>query len=262
MYLAVFKVNLKESLAYEVDIIFPIILVMLSVLVQIFVWSLVYSFSSSSSLNGVTLTALIAYFLILAPLQIIFSHWDIVNRMSSGIREGGIAKLLIRPISYITQTFLEVMPRHAIFFIFAFLPVTILVLMLGHFIVPIQTVFLFSIQLIAGYLTINLIAFLIGCLSVYWTNIYGISGGVDWIFYLLGGALIPISFLPQQIAGFLMLTPFPMVYYLPVATLLGIIPFNNAVQTTLLEILWIAVLIVMAKKVWSRSVKVMNLVGV
>lgn len=261
-YMAVLRVNMKETLAYKSDMVLTLILSVMSSLIYIIVWSAVYSFSNTSSLNGLTLSGMLAYFVVLSAISPILGWPKVVNNMQDDIREGSIARLLIRPMSYVEQLFVEAMPYDLLFFLFASLPIMVLVVLIGGFGLSASTLLLFAAELLIGYLIINLLGFMIGSMAVYLTNIYGIAEGISWVFSIAGGGVVPLLFFPAEVAGALMLTPFPLLFYLPAGTLIGIVTAQQALVGIETGLVWLAILALAARTVWSRVNMAINTVGV
>jgi ABC-2 type transport system permease protein len=260
-YAAAFKVQFKNQLAYRTDIILDMILTMLSSLIFVFVWVAAYSFSGTTSLDGLSLTLMIAYFVMVGAIRQITGWPQIINNMEDDIKQGGIARFMIRPMSYTMQLFLEALPVNILFFVFGSIPVIVLVIVFGHFVVSYQLIAIFVVEMLIAYFMINLIGFMIGSMAVYLSSVWGIANGVAEVFSIAGGAIVPLAFLSQGVANTLMLTPFPFMYYIPAGTLLGIIPMSTALQSVAVGIAWVAVLAVLAHFVWGRVKRDINAVG-
>ncbi|MGC8571879.1 MAG: ABC transporter permease [Candidatus Micrarchaeia archaeon] len=260
-YLPVFKIYMKELLVYRGSFVLRILLSILSDLIFIFVWIAVYMSSNISSLNGITLTGMIIYFFVLGSLNYM-QYPEIAEIIQETIRSGEINNYLIRPIKYSYSIFISILPENIIFLLFELIPVLILIYLLAGLHISLINIIIFAIEVVIAFAIITLIGFIIGSLSIYITNIYGIINGINSIFFVGGGGMIPLILYPKIIYNILMLTPLPYLYFIPAATFVGLIPTSELPGILLIGVIWIAVLMLLAKFAWSKASKDMNVVGV
>lgn len=261
-YAAVFTISLKNSLAYKHDFVLMLVFFMLTYLVSIAVWLAVYHFAGATSIDGLSLYAMFAYFLVIAAVSTITAWPSIMEKVSKDLQGGGIMRSFIRPVGYIQQLFISSMPESIVLFLAAMLPITVIVIIVGHFSVSALTLLFFLVEVVLAWVLINLMGFIIGSSAVYLTNIYGVANTVQWIIGILGGAIVPLLFFPSWAYNLLMLTPFALSLYVPVGTVLGIIQTQIAVRSMLLDILWIGIFSAVSFFLWKRAEKKINAVGV
>ena len=120
---------------------------------------------------------------------------------------------------------------------------------------------LFIAELVIGFMIANLIGFLIGTLAIFITEVYGLAAVVWSIMFLLGGGVVPLSFLPGRISYILYLLPFQNMGYLPTATLLGLATSTEIVKGTVVGIAWITGLFILSYFWWKRVNKYITSVG-
>ncbi len=261
-YSSLLSINFKQTFVYRMDMALSTVLTLVSSLVFILVWSAVYYFSNSSKINGVPLITTIAYFLVIGGVSLVTGWSGFVNSMQSDIQYGGIAGALIRPMSYVSQLIFGSAPDVIIMFLLGTIPIVALVLLVGNFVPSIVTILLFLAALVIGLIVINLIGFIFGGLSAYLTNVWGVYNAVGWIFGIAGGEIAPLVFFPAAITNALLLTPIPITAYVPAATILGMIPSSVAIQSILVGLVWIVVLVLIARFEWAKVSKRLNAVGV
>ncbi len=260
-YAAAFKVNFKNMLAYKMDIVLDLSFTVLSSLIFIFVWAAVYYSSNTNVISGFSLNGIIAYYIVLAAISEVTGWPKIINNMEEDMKEGGIARFLIRPMNYTTQLLLESVPVDMVFFAFGSLPILIGVVALGHLNIQASAVLFFAVFMVIAYLMINIIGFIIGSMAIYLTSVWGVANAITWLFGLAGGSIVPLMFLPQSVANALMLTPFAFMYYIPDATLLGLIPAGAAVQSAFIGAFWVLVFALLASIIWNKAKRDINAVG-
>ena len=260
-YSALLKINFKNTVVYRADLALNTALTLASSLIFILIWSAVYYFSNSTSINGVTLITTIAYFLVVGAVELVAMSL-LVGNMQNDLQYGNVATSLIRPMSYVSQLIMGITPDKMMLFCFGTVPIIVLVVVLGNFAPSIVTVLLFIAALAVGISIINLIGFIFGGLSAYLTNVWGVYSAVEWIFGIAGGGIAPLVFFPQAVTNALLLTPIPITAYVPAATILGMIPSSVAIQSILVGLVWIVILALIARLEWAKISKKLNAVGV
>ncbi len=261
-YLSVLVINFKQEIVYRAQMVLSLILRFSSSLVLIIVWATVYYFSGTSTIHGLSLSVMTAYFFMTAALIEINTDPEIIDQFQNSVENGSIISFMIRPISFAIQLFLGVLPRDLIFLCFGTIPILILILTLSHMIVSPLTMVIFAGQIAVAYIIVNLIGFMIGSLSMYLTNIYGVANAMMWISQIANGSFVPLMFYPKTITAILMLTPFPITCYVPIATIIGLISTAAAIQALAIGFVWVLILFVLAKFTWIKVNKVINAVGV
>ncbi len=260
-YYSLFKINVKNMFAYRWALLLGLFLSMISELFYIFVWIAVYSFSKISTLHGITLTGMVVYFFVVGSIS--FLNWpEIAEEIGDDLRSGGIARYLIRPLRYIYAAFVSLMPETALFIAFGSVPVLIIIYMLAALHTSAMAIVAFAFEVFLAFLLINLIGIILGSLSIYVVDIFGITTGLFILFSLIGGGAMPITLFPKPIYNILMLTPFPYLYFVPAATFTGMLAINELPGLIAIEIAWIAILLVVSIFAWKKASRNLNSVGV
>lgn len=260
--LAVLKVSFKNVFAYKTDFTLAMALAMVASLVYILVWYAVYTFSGSSSISGLTLNGMVAYFVVIGSMEIV-AGWDaVIDSMDEDIKEGNIMRSWIRPVSYVEQLFIGVIPGTLVFLALGTVPILALVAVLGGLQLSAMTVLAFAGELAIAYALSDLVGFIVGSMSIYLTDIWGIANGFSWVINIAGGSIIPLLFFPAGVLGALMLTPFPYMLYVPAGTFIGLVKGPEIALDMAMGAAWVAALAAVAWAVWSRASKRINVVGV
>lgn len=260
-YLSAFKIFFKNTMAYRAEIALDPVLYIISSLVMVIVWIAVYHFSNLTSIKGITISSMTVYLFSMGSIG--FLSWPtIANMLESDMRGGEIASSLIRPIKYPYEIFISQIPRNLILSFAGTLPILIIIYIIAGLHLTSIQVLILIIEMILAYLIINLVGFIIGLLSIYLTDIFGILAGVTLIFSLLGGGLMPLILYPKIIYEILMLTPFPFLYFVPIGTFTGIIPAAHLPGLIAEGVIWTLVLLFIAVVTWKRVSRDINAVGV
>ncbi len=260
-YLSVFKIYTKTLMVYRTEFALDMLLFMVGPLIYIMVWLAVYSIEHVSAIDGITLSGMIVYQLIIGSITYL-SYPENIDNMQNDIQQGSIAGALIRPVRYVAQLSIKTMPGTLVYALFGTLPILAAIAYFAGLHVGALTVAMFAAELLMAYAIINLMGFIIGSMSVYLTNIYGIVNAMMWIFTLAGGGIMPLGLYPHYAYSALMLTPFPYMYYVPAGTFSGLISAAGFASILAVGLAWIAGLALMATLVWSRASRAINAVGV
>ena len=260
-YVGYLKIGLKSQFAYKADKFMSVLLTLIGPFISIIVWYVIFSASRSATIAGFNFTDLSAYFLIVAGLNILNTP-GFIDVMQGAVKEGSIVNYFTKPARLLPQMFLVGLPEVLVESAIIMLPIVLVAMYLLHASLGTYTVLLFIMEAGMAFVMLQLISGLIGVLAVYTTEIWGIFSIVDWIVYLLGGGLLPISMFPPGIAHVLLVLPFSLVFYLPAATLIGMIPLQESLAYTLLMLGWLAALAAALNFEWKSAVRRISVVGV
>ena len=252
-YLAVFSIGFKNTLAYKTDFLISLFASFFQAGLMILIWTAIYHFTNTSSILGITLSTMYVYFFLLYAFRVVL-NFSIPNVMQEDIQSGSLTVAYTRPLKYSIQVFMTGLPEDILYAVIVTIPLIIVALLLSHVIITPFIVLLIVSELLIAYALMTLIGFLIGMLAVKLTYIYGIINSTGSIILLLGGGVLPLTLFPHAIYQVLMLTPFPMLLYVPAATFLGIIGTSTAISSMITGLSWIAVLLLITIVSW-RSIR-------
>ena len=216
-YLAVFRINLLQQLAYSGEALARSVSLVLFMIVFTALWSTAYTVSGRSELGGFTLSGIIWYLAMTETLMLARArtHLDIAERVKSG----DIAYALNKPYSYPLFEWANAVGTSLVRFVVNFVVgvATMLVLtrtvegslpgLLGFAVLA-----LLSLVLDAGIsVLIGLLAFLVEEVRP-----------VDWIYqklvFTIGGMFIPLDIFPDWLRALSSLLPFKYLVYAPART--------------------------------------------
>ena len=253
-YLATFSIGFKSQMAYKADAFLTIIHMIVKPLTMLFVWAAIYASSNASTIGGFSLTTT-SYYFFLIPLVGLLNDESIALIIQKDVRQGNIASSLIKPLIYPFKVFFESLARTAVNIIFAFLPLFVIVALVVHITLTVQSLLFFALEIVVGFIAINLFTFLIGTVALRNTQIDGLYFAFWGIASILGGGLAPLNFFPQSAQNILALLPFQMFFYLPVATLLGTANMSALISGLIVTAIWIALLAALASISWRRVLR-------
>lgn len=229
------------------------------VIVYIFVWQAIYS--QTGNAGGFTLLQMVTYYILAIAFSSI-ATWGINETMAHSIRTGQINKELLNPLTYFQYYFgmnlgelaFAVVIGIATFIICAIfwklaLPVSFLNFILCIFIIILGIPITFFIQMI------------VGTIGFYTNSIWGMQIFRKAVIQIFSGIVAPISLFPlwfQELSKFL---PFKELIYTPINIWLGQVDYSEILFVIIKQIIWGAVLYIIAKKFFNHAIKNITING-
>jgi ABC-2 type transport system permease protein len=259
-HLAVFRMSVKTQLAYKTDYFISLLFRMARPLILLMVWTAIYLNTGTSTIGGLTLSGVSAYFFLVMPVILIINE-AIIDTMQADVQNGSVASSLIKPMNYPLNVLSRSLGTYAADIVLVALPLLVLTFVVFHIAATPLSLFLFLIETLVGIAIVSLIGFFIGTLAIRLTNVYGLATVVWGVMGVLSGAMIPLSFFPAYAQNLLMLSPFPIQCYLPVATLLGTVSNAQIFVGIAYGIGWAVLLLALAYLWWGKMSKSMGAAG-
>lgn len=232
-------------------------LLMMTVLV--FFWRAVYA--NTDSIGGLSAEQTINYILLaqlLAPLiqsRFIFS-------MGFMLREGLVAIELLRPVDFQGRYYVENIAEMATSLVLK-LPLLLFAWLAFGLTLPsdplVWAAFLLSVLL--GRSILFLFSWLFACLAFYSTETWGLSVVYEGLSLFFSGVLLPLTIMPSWLLALAAALPFAQALYVPVSFLSGITPVAEAPRTWLVQLLWLAGLLVLSRLVFALAVRKVTVQG-
>lgn len=180
------------------------------------------------------------------------------------IKEGGLTKYILKPLSYITFKFLTEFSWRLVMGFLAFLAYLVLTFIFGQ---------LFSISLTPAQIIIVILAALLGLfISFIFKMIIGFTAlwvvefnGIEQLVFvaslIFSGYIVPLDMSPWVLRISAMFTPFPYIIYYPIRLLQNKLSFEQSLLLIGSQLVWIIMLGVLYKLLWQRGIKRFSGVG-
>lgn len=249
------KISLSKNLNYKINFFLMICTpVLVFFIIKYNLWSSIYAGNDHKAIKGYNLSQMINYqFWILILEFFVRSHFFSLN-ISQEIRHGKISCFLLYPFSFINyqlslffsdkmiQTFIGAFTLFLAFlFSWAEIPPALILFKAGIFILMIN-IFWFFVQLLIGFL------------SFWLEETWGLNVSIRFISAFLSGSILPLDLYPGLFTKILMWTPFPYLLYVPVKILMGE-SVDISFSLTLLSV-WTLALFFFVRWVWRKGLKV------
>lgn len=252
-YFRIIGMNFKNGIAYKLDYFAGIVNVIFIIIVNIMLWKTLYQGQNLE--NSIQHKMMITYII----LSTIFQTAFIMDEFSieSKVRDGSIIHLLLKPMSFRMYTFANTLGRLLFNVIMLLIPSVIIVKFLFNILLPysFSGLLYFLVASILGYFVLYNFNFIFWTFALEYMTSWGIITMKNAFVVVLSGALIPLWLMPDQISKIVQLLPFQTIYYFPLSIYLGMIPENEIFKGILIQLAWIAVLVVIGHFAWKKSVK-------
>lgn len=259
-YIGFAKCSIETKISYRSGAITNIFSQSTQILFFIFFWSVL--FQHNRYIQGYDRNQMIIYILISATINATLS-FGVEDLISRKIRDGSIAEDLIKPINFqcmiFFQTIGKVIVEGAISFILTSLFVVIFVDISEYLII--KNIIIFGVSVLFAFMIKFCLAFLGGVLCFYTTNNYGILLLRQVMSDIFGGGMLPLKFFPVWFQEFAKWLPFQASLYLPSQIFLGKISNNKIFIALLIQIIWIVVLWLIARKFFVIAVRKITIQG-
>lgn len=209
-----FRANSIYSAATVVKFISSIIILT----VYYFLWKAIYS--GATSIQGYRFNELMAYILLTRILSMLYP-FGIIDTYSQLVIRGDIGLYLLKPIRMEWTMLGNFIGRNLYSCLSGGIPYIVLFFVFASPYISLPGIGISILFILSAYFFIFLFELNIGVLSIYFTSLWGVGTLTGAIIALLSGELLPISFYPKKLIGFLDILPFSGMYYIPVNVLLG-----------------------------------------
>ncbi len=206
-----FKYSIKKLLMYRVYLISELVgSLLVPILISYFLWkSLLETNQLGYDLKGMMM------YIVISNLILLFTQIHAEHELENDIKTYRLGQKLLRPINYLKSvSYSHIFASVAVFTIL-YLPIIVLSLFFLDVNIQMLQIGYFAITLIIGLLLNSLFSFIIGLLSFWLTEIWGVAAIRDLLTSLLSGAIFPLDILPTNIEKIMLMTPFPYMTYIP-----------------------------------------------
>ncbi len=217
------------------------------------IWTAVYAGRGVSA--GVELHELIA-FITLVQLQTWLMFPRIAGYIQERVHDGTIALDLARPVPFLGQLLAHQLGGTAAYLPFVLLAVPF-AFVLGGFAPPASwpagLLYLLSFGL--GYLVAALIGMLLGLVSFWTVQTWGVINIYEYTNQFFTGALVPLWFFPARLRQIADLLPFQAQAFIPLSIYLGQVPARAIPAARGVQAVWVVVLSGVAWGMWQHAMR-------
>jgi len=259
-YAALAGMVTKTFLAYNWQAWTRLLQSIIGLVVFVYFWRAVYA--NSASIAGLALDTTLGY-IILARIFRPLGYFDMIFEFSYQLREGGIAELLVRPLDVQLAYYVQGLANLAVM-LGQQAPVVLVALLVFHLRFPSDplTWAVFAVSLLLGRSVMFCLDYMLGCLTLYTTNEWGLNIASIGLTTFFGGGLVPLAMMPAWLQLIVNNTPFAQGVYVPIALLSVVLPLSDAPRLLLTQCLWLAGMIVVSRGFYNVAIRRITIQGV
>ena len=255
--------TIKRSMAYRGAFFITLVSRIFTVFVIYFLWKAIYGSSVNPIIRGFNFSEMTAYITMNFLTGLITGiTGSLAMQIAFDVSDGSISIQLVRPISYRLIKFSESLGGLCGNGFFQIIPFFLIFIVIGFIKVPMSINFiLYLFSAFLGFLCMFCFGFFFGLFSFYTTYFFGFNMAMSVILQFFSGSLIPLTFFPEYLEKIFRLFPFASMNYTPIMIYLGKLSGKEIVYALMLQIVWILLLYLAGKILWSSAIKRLTILG-
>jgi ABC-2 type transport system permease protein len=259
-FLTIAAMGMKTTLSYVASVWASLFVSVLQVAVFYYIWVAVYS--DKGVLHGVTLKQMITY-VILSRIILMACSGGVNHYMSFLIRTGAISLEMLRPVDFQFLSYASRIGDLIMFFFTNGLPVIIISYFMFSLMVPGSFLMgaLFIISILFAVTITFFIEFVVGTLSFYTANGWGLSVLKEAIINFFSGGIVPLAFFPGVLKTIVLALPFKDMLYTPLSIYLGFVKGEEIVHSLVIQLIWMVALFLFSRWFFKHSMKKITVQG-
>jgi len=256
----ILKTSIGERLIYRGDFAFATLVRFLPIVTQIYLWGAIYRAGmgdSRGSMNGYSYPDMVAYYLLVMVGRAFSSMPGLASGFAREVREGTIKKYLTQPVDMLGYLFWTRVAHKLVYYTVAVGPFAFVFWLCREYFAgwpDTFTIMAFCCSLFLGFLVGFLLESLIGLVSFWFLEVSSLLFIYMMLNYFLSGHMIPLDWL-GEVGEWVQFLPFKFLAYFPAAIMLGRFTHAELVRELLIEIGWIAALLLANRIAFIRGVR-------
>lgn len=262
-YKASYLIGLANSMEYRFDFFMSLLSTCFPIIIQIFLWNAIYNRNYTKTLYGFTFAQMIIY-VAFAGVVSKFVSTGVENYINDDIHSGGLAKYLIKPVSYIPFRLFGVLGEKS-FFMATMIVITGLIVgvmkaLLAYNISVLNLLLFIPSVLLAAVLNFFMF-FCISMLAFYLTEVGRFFHAISITIMVVSGGVFPVDVLGTTYTQIIKWLPFIYTMGFPIRVVTGSLTLNDILQGVGFQCFWIFILALMAGLLWRNGIKQYVAVG-
>ena len=264
VYTEYFKIGFRKSIEYKSYIISALTTPVFMGVFFYFIWSYIYEVKSAGVANfqigGFTFEEMMVYLIIGLLINSIRSS-EISESIAQTIKSGDIAIYLCRPVNFVKSLLADGIGTKIIPLL-TFTGLLIGMTYLFNLPYPSGTIFIIFLVYAFFMLLFDIILYvIIGGLSFWFVEIWGIRASIEQVLWILSGRVLPLSLFPVWFLDFIKFTPFFYLEYTFARLYLGKIGVMEAFSALGVFIFWIIMLSLLMRFIYKKGFAKMEAFG-
>lgn len=252
LYAEFIRIRFLSMLAYRMNYYTGIIIYLVNIGAQYFLWSAIYS--GADGLGGMNMTQMTTYVAV-AWMARAFYFNNLDREIANEIRDGSVAIQFIRPYPYLAVKMMQGLGEGLFRLLLFSTPGMLLVWALFPIQFPRdpQVWAAFFLMLLFSFVINSQINILTGLCAFFMENSDGMMRFKRVMVDLFSGLIIPVSFFPGWAETVLRLLPFQAITYLPSAVFSGKDGGIGIANVLGVQMLWLVLLLIPILLMWRLA---------
>jgi len=259
----ILRIALEERLVYRGDFALGTLMRFLPIVTQIFLWNTVFQAVAAPAsgeqklVAGYTYEDMVAYYLLTMLSRAFSSMPGLSSGIARLIRTGEVKKFLIQPIDLLWFHFLSRVAHKLAYYSVAIGPFALVFFLCRAYfpaLPPTDTLGLFALTLILGFLLGYFLEVSLGLVGFWWLEISSLIFVYTLLSFFLSGHMFPLDMLGTKWHWAVQLLPLQYLAYFPAAVFLGKVTGSALWFGILIEMVWVVGLIALSRWLLRRGI--------
>lgn len=266
LFLQVFTIQARKLMSYRADFwMSSVFSFLVELAIMFYLWRAIFAETGQEQIGGFSFDALILYYVAAILLGKLIRGNDRDVTVSTDIYEGGLTRYLLYPSSYFTFKYAEhlgtLIPAALQLVAFGVLYVAIAGIPADVHVTPASVAMAICSVAVSNLLHFSLL-YPIQLVAFWADNVWSLNVMFRFACMMLGGLLLPLSLFPDWMQPLLAVLPFRYLFDVPATTLLGQVSVAEWAVGIVASLLWIVVLGLLTRLLWSRGTSIYTGVGI
>jgi ABC-2 type transport system permease protein len=260
IYLPFAKSEIQRAMAYRMRFFVWMLAGYVYIVASYFLWKAIYNSTGGGLISGFTFREMAVYILLVYAVDQMTGSpagWII----GSGVQNGSIAMMLIKPINYSVSIFFSALGGNLFSAVVAAGPLFLTIGILFHDITGPAQVGLFAASVFLSFCVRHFFDMCFSMISFYTTYVWGLQMLKLSLLRFLSGALIPFALFPEGARRVFELLPFAGLGYTPVMIFLGKYTGRALPLFLGLQLFWALFFWGLSKLLWRWAVRRLTILG-
>jgi ABC-2 type transport system permease protein len=250
----------KLFMAYQFQIWFNVVIEIIALTITVAFWRAVYA--GRETVGGLTAGQTLNYVMMARIFHDGAYQTNMLRSLGEMVREGGILVTLLRPLDFQGAMYLQNLVHLGLNVLMKF-PLALFAWVVYDLRLPgdPRVWLAFAITQLLGHAVMFCFDWILACAVFYTTDAWGLATARSGIATFFSGMLIPLAIMPEWLRTIATVLPFSQAVYLPISVLSGLTPLSEVPRIWLMQLVYLAVLIVLSRLVYRRAVRVVTVQG-
>lgn len=264
-YLFVASLNWRQWLAYRLDFFLDVSFNLIPTIIIVLVWTAVFAARPGGTVGPYTVASAVTYSLLTRFMASLLAADRMQDEMVLEIRQGGLSRLLVRPIDAMGYRLTIFVARGAAYGAAVAVPNAAVFWLLRAYLVPPAGPAVLILALWSCVQAVFL-AFALGHLAVilafWWEEVSSALYLERRVVDFFAGAVVPLDLMPPGVTAVMGWLPFQYLAYFPVKVYLGQLTAVEMARGLAMQAGWAIALFVIGARLWRAGLRRFTAAGI